>query len=156
MLAEELALFWKRLCRYNHVRKPSTLLRSECLLLLGGILVERTDGQQFIPQCCCGLEGWREWMVSYETHKSPWLGHDPFPGLSWVGDQVSLLEDRESTEAPFCQMQAGELLLHLQKVHRDFNEFLDCFAGWAQTQPCFPVEELVAKLDTEFDIRRPL
>ncbi len=119
-------------------------------------MVERTDGEQFVPQCCCGLENWREWVTSFETHESPWLGHSPDPGLFWSPESVLLIPDMDHPTDTFCQLTAGELWDGLRNVHRDLNQFLVSFGKWAQTQPDFSTEAVVAKLDTEFDICRPL
>lgn len=74
-----------------------------------------------------GLEEFREIYHSVIKKNSPWLGHDPFPGISYDGDLARVWSDNpkspESHNLYSIDFMFQELLDSLEHSKRD----LECF-----------------------------
>lgn len=66
------------------VLTPTELLARDGRLVLPGGLLVRSGGREIAPSCCCGLENWLEWR-DVPQGLSPWMGHDPTPGIERFG-----------------------------------------------------------------------
>jgi len=131
------------------------LIHRESLILPGGLLIRGPDGRWIGPGCCCGLEGWREWLDFLKTGHSPWLGHDPSPWLEIREDQIRVWSDGGVDPAPEVfhidmDRQAFERELH--NVQHEFIAFLDRVRQWAQGIGFSDADALSAMLDGSFSI----
>ena len=101
---EEIAALVWQLAAYNRVREDApdaagvesmavwvdAIVAEDSLILPGGIGVFESEGRSILPGCCTGLEGWREWFAFAGGGESPWLGHDPWPGLVRSGGDTGI------------------------------------------------------------------
>jgi len=104
----------------------------EGLLLPGGIQASG-GGREIDPGCCGGLENWRGWLEFVASGISPFMGHDPWPDLLWVGDIARVRGDRGDPKAFIIDFTRARLISELERVHRDLCAFLPRVAGWAET-----------------------
>lgn len=74
------------------VLTPAELLALDDRLVLPGGLLLRSGEREIVPSCCCGLENWPEWRHVADGH-SPWMGHDPAPGVERVGNRWRVWPD---------------------------------------------------------------
>jgi hypothetical protein len=99
------------LARYNHHRAPEgtsidgsgaevlrAIMEMDRPLLPGGVRVRDGAGNAVEPGCCCGVEGWRQWLAVTDGETSPWMGHDPW---GWVEHEADALRVR-------CRPESGE------------------------------------------------
>jgi hypothetical protein len=162
----EIGLVFAQLVQYNRLdfftNSQATLkqiIEAEKLVLPGGI--QATLGDQVIaPSCCCGLETWREWQVFLKTGRSPWLGHDPSPGLEMEDDLIRIWSDRgfgASQESAFhIETKRSTFCSSLQVAESELQAFLFCIDSWARTVGFEQAEELTQQFDQCFQIGRRL
>ena len=111
----------------------NSILRMDGAKLFGGLCAE--DGDVCIgPNCCCGLEGWRDWYDILNDGSSPWLGHDPTPEVKIDGKQLRILSDDSlEPESPELEIISTDLatlreaLLHAEIQLRAFSETIESF-----------------------------
>lgn len=85
----DISLFFGLLFEYNEIDYGSNinealdnLLSNDEIIISGGPFF--TDGLvHILPSCCCGLEGLNEVTMAIKHNVSPWLGHDPNPGIEY-------------------------------------------------------------------------
>jgi hypothetical protein len=113
--------------RSGEVLSPVELLRSrDRLVLPGGLLARAPPVPDIAPSCCCGLESWPEWRRIEDGH-SPWLGHDPAPGVEPYADGYRLWPDGDlQGRTPIGEaitFDAAELAQQLQQVESALRAF---------------------------------
>jgi hypothetical protein len=130
------------------------VLMAESLLLPGGLQAIHGD-REIDPGCCCGLEGWREWLECLETGASPWLGHDPAPWVEWVDETACVWSDGglERVTGEFAiEFERRHLAEDLARVGRDLAGFLTRVESWAERVGWPGTPALCRKLDEAFRI----
>ena len=101
----------------------------------GGIVFWDTE-HEIRPGCCSGVENWRESMETVEAGESPFMGHDPWPGITYKGERVfvwqegPLLPGEEGRKAPALSnavtFDRKELLQKLRELgETNLREFLE-------------------------------
>jgi hypothetical protein len=98
-------------------------------IVAGGVEVA-VDGAVVVgPECCCGLERWREWIAFAEGGDAPWSGHSPDPWIERLpsGD-VALGYD----DAPDAVVTPGALRRALAAAERDLDAFTVALLRWAE------------------------
>ncbi|REK76023.1 hypothetical protein [Paenibacillus paeoniae] len=105
------------------------LLRQEEVALSGGIAFFQDEQRFVLPSCCCGVEGISEIIHSIQKQQSPWLGHDPFPGITYEGDKAFVWSDDPEScvskgEMPIV-FDYNELITSLEKSVEAMNQFID-------------------------------
>ncbi|QJX00278.1 hypothetical protein [Frigoriglobus tundricola] len=159
MTFTEVGSVMAHLVSYNSIEAEPTArgllsgaVAAEGLILPGGIQV--SEGKRAIsPRCCCGLEGWREWLAGMESTESPWMGHDPMPWIEWDGDTVRVWSDSGPNTGAFAiEFERGRFAAELVRVEAELRAFLRRVAAWAQ-EVGFPDPTAVCrKLDACFHI----
>jgi hypothetical protein len=172
--AEQVGLFVATLAERIDVASPGgrdevvdALLAEKTLIVSGGLRLSDTSaGVEIVPGCCCGLEDWREW-IRILTGGSPWLGHDPGPGVEVMGEELRVWQDGGPNREPgrWADQRAEQrvdlprraLPQHLSGVQRDLVGFLDALARWAEQTMIGPRGTALVKLiDESFAITAPL
>jgi hypothetical protein len=127
------------------------------LILPGGIGARDAGGEPIMPSCCCGLEGWREWLAVPKSRKSPWLGHDPSPWVECDDIRVRVWSDggmKQPAEAYCVEFTTAQFADGLVAVHRDLKDFLTRLDSWAASIGVGGAQCLVDKFDSVFQIHR--
>lgn len=105
------------------------LCESEVLIAPGGVEVEVEGALVFWPQCCAGLERWREWIDFAEGSAPPWGGHGKEP----VIERLPSGKLRIGLEGGACaEVEAVTLREALRVVERDLAGFAERVARWAE------------------------
>jgi hypothetical protein len=87
---------------------------------------------QILPSCCCGLEDLGD-VINCIRHKtSPWLGHDPNPGIEYSKrHKVKIWSDdyKENKEAYCITCTYAELIVAMDDMKKDLTSFIEeiCF-----------------------------
>ena len=113
------------------------------------------DQEQVIgPSCCCGLEGWKEWLDILTTGQSPWMGHDPAPFVEVQGEQVCVWADgglggkhRGGSPVVFSKREF-EKAVH--EAARDLSEFEIPLRQWLNVHAPEHVDSLAAEFRESF------
>ncbi|MGM1048094.1 MAG: hypothetical protein ACQEXX_18395 [Bacillota bacterium] len=133
---EEVELFLSHLFGYNDIdvnrsleEAFNDLFEQESLVLSGGVAFFEDEQKVIMPSCCCGLEEIEEIYESIRNKMSPWLGHDPDPGVVYEDDYARVLSnDPESTDPEklyYIEYKYEELLECLEKTRNDLLEFIE-------------------------------
>lgn len=69
------------------------ILLEQEVAISGGVAFFENDKQYIMPGCCCGLEELTGICASIEEKTSPWLGHDPWPGITYHDDHARVWSD---------------------------------------------------------------
>lgn len=123
---------------------------------LGGGLILRVGEKWFAPECCVGMEGWREWYGLLDGSGQPWLGHNPDSGAEVVEERVVV-----STHWPGpvgdleVSITLDELASLLTGVQRDLKDFLGVMRNWAVRLAPNSAEAFVQAVDRNFGISQP-
>ncbi|NOU84560.1 hypothetical protein GC102_02040 [Paenibacillus sp. LMG 31460] len=64
------------------------LLNEDEVAILGGITFFEDEDKFILPSCCCGLEDLVLVNESIINRVSPWLGHDPNPGIKYSNNGI--------------------------------------------------------------------
>lgn len=100
-------------------------------VVAGGIEV-CVDGEPAVgPECCCGLETWREWQAFAAGGAAPWSGHGGDPLLERLASgALRLGYDGSPAEAATVSPEA--LRVALEQVERDLQGFIEVsLSRWA-------------------------
>ncbi|AKG36178.1 hypothetical protein [Paenibacillus durus] len=131
--SSEVELFLVHLFGYNSINIDQSmddtfneLLVKDSVAILGGIAFFESENKLIMPSCCCGLEQFRDIYNSVTKKESPWLGHDPFPVITYIGDLARVWsDDPESIESYYIDFKYKELLDNLEESKRDLECFID-------------------------------
>lgn len=135
---------------------PTAILRVLCererVVVGGGIQVRVDDVVVLRPECCCGLEGWREWIAFANGGAQPWAGHSPYP---YVARPAAGMIALGLTKDSAVQVEAEALRAALQSVEQDLVAFRALLRAWAHSVAPKIAERVVAKLDHDFQLTMP-
>ncbi|WP_406327309.1 hypothetical protein [Streptomyces sp. NBC_00203] len=133
------------------------LVSVESVIAPGGLRLRDTaTGITVSPGCCFGLENWRDWpdLLDGET---PWLGHDPAPGVEHSGSLVRLRPDAERPAGPPVELPLSELPVLLGTVRSALAGFLSLVGQWTERDfPSALAAQVVAKLGDGLAVGAPL
>jgi|GEM_PF-1977173 hypothetical protein len=97
-------------------------------IVSGGIEV-CVGGEHVVgPQCCCGLETWREWQIFTQGGAAPWSGHSPDPLLLRL-ESGELQLGYEGSPAPM-KIAPEALRSALELVEHDLQGFVEALSNW--------------------------
>ncbi|MEA5595662.1 hypothetical protein [Rivularia sp. UHCC 0363] len=160
MTDQEIGLVFAQLVDYNNISSEGDannvlqrVIQAPSLVLPGGIQAKNTTDKVISPSCCCGLEGWREWLIFMKKGTSPWLGHDPNPWVEKVKGLVRVWSD-EGNEAFSIDFEQSKFEVELNKVQQDLNAFLARSEEWSLKVGFSSPSKLCAKFDECFNISR--
>ncbi|MEE1736386.1 hypothetical protein PUR49_07705 [Streptomyces sp. BE147] len=111
------------------------LLTFDNLFAADGLRVtDHSTGVTFLPGCCDGLEGWRDWHRLTDDGSPLGFGHDPVSPLAErFGDTVRLTVNAERTDGPAIELRVTELRPLLTRAERDLADFLALATYWSST-----------------------
>lgn len=126
-------------------------------VLPGGLLA--IDGETRIyPSCCCGIEGWREWLDLLEGGPSPWLGHDPSPGV--VAEEGGFRVFPDGTDDGSLPGTEGSIFFSRQEIEQALREVeidlrgaLEALERWAQVHIPEDADGVVEAFAATFEIQ---
>ncbi|MFD4549950.1 hypothetical protein ACFWOX_05100 [Streptomyces sp. NPDC058467] len=129
------------------------LVSVESVTAPGGLrLRDAATGVTVAPGCCFGLENWRDWLHLLDG-ETPWLGHDPTPGVEHRGGLVRLWPDAERPAGPPIELPLSELPRLLGSVRSTLAGFLGLVERWAAEDfPSALAAQLVAKLRADLAV----
>lgn len=136
---------------------PAEIAKEGFTLLPGGL--SAIDAEKRIdPSCCCGIEGWREWLELLETGQDVWMGHDPSPIAVICEDGFRIFPDgglgepRPGLESSIF-FRAAELEQALRRVELDLRGALDALARWTRVHTPDQAAGIVAAFAATFDLQ---
>ncbi|MUT65181.1 hypothetical protein [Paenibacillus sp. NEAU-GSW1] len=131
----DVELFLLHLFGYNSIDVSHTIERSfeelfalEEVAILGGVAFLKDEDTVILPSCCCGLEDWETINESIERRQSPWLGHDPSPGIAYHDDYLTVWSDDsqiENNEVLNIRFTYPEMKESLDRTRRDILGFIE-------------------------------
>lgn len=104
------------------------LFEKDYIALSGGVAFFSDDNKYILPSCCCGLEDYSHVIDSILKKQSPWMGHDPAPGLTYNNNQVYVWpDDPEESEIKdnFIEFSFQELEESLAITSKEVQEFIE-------------------------------
>ena len=105
-------------------------VEQEGLILPGGIQAVLSE-RVINPGCCSGVDDWRGWLSFLEDGTPPWMGHDPWPELEWVGHNARLCANRDDAETFTIDIPRARYIAELERVESDLRGFLHRVGAWA-------------------------
>ncbi|NMI03200.1 hypothetical protein HF638_04395 [Paenibacillus sp. SZ31] len=131
----EVELFLLHLFGYNSIDVSKSfeesfeeLFEQDEVALLGGAAFIKDDETCIMPSCCCGLEEIQSIEHSIQAKQSPWLGHDPSPGIQYFDDYALVWSDDPEPlkeELVCIKFTYNELAESLKKCKKDLLEFIE-------------------------------
>ncbi|WP_143140942.1 hypothetical protein [Nannocystis exedens] len=118
----------------------------------GGIEVTVEGVVVVTPQCCAGLEQWREWLAFLDGGPEPWGGHDPMLRVTRTASGSIAFGYEDSAE---CLVAPERLRAALGAVEAELAAFAGLLAGWAEVHVPGLAEALVDKLGRDLALRPP-
>lgn len=70
------------------------------IALSGGIAFYENENRRITPSCCAGVEQIPAIIEDVANRQSPWLGHDPWPNITYESDQAHVWPDNISAQFP--------------------------------------------------------
>ncbi|WP_127534461.1 hypothetical protein [Paenibacillus kobensis] len=113
----------------NHPFKESfnEILKEESVAISGGIAFFEDENKFILPSCCCGLEDWADLEESVVNWSSPWLGHDPSPGIIYQSECLIVWSDEPNENNKnliSIQFTYEEMLEGLKGMNTDLKGFI--------------------------------
>ncbi|WP_406165143.1 hypothetical protein [Streptomyces sp. NBC_00996] len=126
------------------------LVSVESVVAPGGLrLRDPATGVTMPPGCCFGLENWRDWQILLNG-ETPWLGHDPTPGVEHSGPLVRLWPDEQRPAGRPIELALSELSVLLESARSALAGFLGLVEEWTLRDfPAALAAQVVAKLDED-------
>lgn len=132
---EDVELFLVHLFGYSNIDVKQSLkdsfrelLEKDQVAILGGIAFFDDENRSIMPSCCCGLEEWAEVHSSIHNKISPWMGHDPYPGITYHDNFIRVLSDapeESSKKKLFCiEYTYEEIYCSLEETKNDLLGFI--------------------------------
>lgn len=115
------------------------LLDQEGVIVGGGIEITIDGAIVVTPECCAGLERWREWIGFADGGAEPWAGHSPDPYIERLASGMIAL-GYSSQKAIHVAPEA--LRAALARVEDEVAAFTVALQAWANSL----VPELAAAL----------
>jgi hypothetical protein len=121
-------------------------------IVSGGVEVCVAGRPVIGPECCCGLEKWREWQVFLDGGDAPWCGHDPDPIVRRL--ESGAIELGYEGGPATTLVAPGALRSALEQMERDLQGFLGALSRWADQVMPRLAPAFVAAFAQSMDIRR--
>lgn len=128
------------------------IIANRDLLIIGGQLAAVKGDFVMLPSCCAGLEAWREWEWVKPGGGSPWLGHNPDPGVEVKEDHAILRTDWSASDSKELKITYEEVQSALITAEEDLKAFHKRLSEWLTEQNMAHGERFLSKLDEEFEI----
>ena len=126
------------------------LCSREDLIVPGGIGVWSDGEPILLPGCCCGLEGWREWIAFLDAGAAPpWCGHTPDAFFERLPEE-RLCFGREGSPGTRLETSSAELRAALRVAESDLVAFKETLEGWVRRMAPAHEARLVPCLDAAF------
>jgi hypothetical protein len=111
----------------------------EGFILAGGLLFKENNEVKVVPNCCCGLEDWYQWLTVPNGRVDIWTGHDPESLIEIKDGKIKIWQDRETKdENKLIEFTVDELIEALRNVEKDLKDFLFRLAQWTKyIEPTF-------------------
>lgn len=126
---------------------------AEVVVVSGGLIVTG-NGFRSEPSCCCGLEQWREWYGVKPGGSSPWLGHDPTPGVE-CGETEAVICSDSTDEAARLTVSYLDLAVALAEADADLTAFLSRLDVWRRAAAISQALDVVGRFADAFAITCP-
>lgn len=159
MSDEELGSVLLTACVYNRTAvTPSAsetlgnLVSEETMVLPGGLRFSEEGEAEVIPGCCCGLEGWREWLGVPQEGNTAWGGHDPDVWVEHAGGKVRVWQD-EREGADCVEFDREEMTTLLSRVETDLGGFLARLGEWVSHVSPGLEQAVVGHVAKNMDVR---
>ena len=113
--------------KYSFKKAFNELFNKNEIAISGGIAFFEDENNYILPSCCCGLEDWKEVEMSINNKNSPWLGHDPTPGITYDKDHLIVWsDDPKETNHSILNIKYlyDEIFKCLKKTEIDLREFI--------------------------------
>ncbi|MDI1436398.1 hypothetical protein [Polyangium sorediatum] len=130
------------------------LLSEEKVVVAGGLEITCGGALVLAPECCTGLENWREWITFAEGGPPPWGGHDPTPYITRLDGGSLALGYHEKKEAAI-EVAPAVLRAALAEVEAEVAGFAALLERWAETHVPAMAAALVDKLARDLSLRAP-
>lgn len=104
------------------------LFEQDYIALSGGVAFFADDKNYILPSCCCGLEDYLNVIHAIINKQSPWMGHDPAPGLTYNNNQVYVWSDDQESSGSnkiFIEFLYQELKENLDKTSKEMKGFIE-------------------------------
>lgn len=131
-----------------------SLLDRPQAILSGGLVATKADFRLW-PGCCSGIESWRKWRSVRKGEGSPWLGHDPDPGVDTSGERAILYDDLPFSTAKRAEVSYDEIQAALDDTEQDLRDFLKGLEAWLMAEGVEEAADLCAKIDDWYAITAP-
>jgi len=108
------------------------------IALSGGIVFCENENRRILPSCCAGVEQIPEIIEDVINRQSPWLGHDPWPTITYEGEQAYVWPDHvfaqfpdseslkiEASDEPPIVYAYKELLQSVRRCASELEGFID-------------------------------
>lgn len=147
------------LASYNHLEASGSIdavadaiSKAESLILPGGLMV-KTENLEIPPSCCCGLEDWREWFEVAPGGPSPWLGHDPSPGVECKSDLAIIWADGDKGDrSPRVSVSYAEMEAARRSAETALLAFSHRLSDWLSGHTA-QSEDMVRRFSEAFDLK---
>lgn len=73
----------------DDIRRLLAESEPENLIVSGGV-VFFDESTAIPPSCCCGVEAWAEIYDEVSAGNSPWMGHDPYPLITFHEENATV------------------------------------------------------------------
>ncbi len=127
--------------------------------MVGGGLRVKDGDKEICPECCAGLERWRDWEGVPAGNYWPWMGHGQ---AVWVepiasGYRVCANENDDYDADPTTKIEftESEMIAGLELVQQDLLGFLAQLREWATALAPNQAEAFVEAIDRAFAISAP-
>ncbi|KRF10185.1 hypothetical protein ASG89_01200 [Paenibacillus sp. Soil766] len=157
---KEVELFLVHLFGYNNIDVKESFEKSfkqlfdeDEVVILGGIAFFEDEDKFILPSCCCGLEDLVLVNESIINKVSPWLGHDPNPGIEYSNNGiVKVWSDEPSKENVFfIEFKYDELIHALEDTKKELLGFIEKpLYQWLDHRDKFIANEMVRKMKQWF------
>lgn len=114
-------------------------------IVMSGGLIFQEDDRKIVPSCCCGLEQWKEIVEGIRNKRSPWMGHDPYPGCMYEGDMIIVCsDDIKYHEEAYITVKEDEII-RICYTNQEMDELL---ARLESDMKAFTVGPLANRIST--------
>lgn len=133
---EDVELFLVHLFGYNNIDVKESfensfkeIFNEDEVAILGGIAFFDNEDIFIMPSCCCGLEDLVLVIESIKNRVSPWLGHDPNPGVKYSGNDIVRVwsDDPNTTKTKstfYIEFMYDELIQALEDNKKELLGFI--------------------------------
>ncbi|RED66142.1 hypothetical protein [Cohnella lupini] len=131
----DVELFLLHLFGYNNIDISQSIQSSfeelfmlDEVAILGGVAFIKDEEIFIMPSCCCGLEDWSKVIEAINNRESPWLGHDPTPGITYHEDYLLVWSDDPQTDNKDkynIRFTFSEIMDSLEITREDLRGFIE-------------------------------